>query len=396
MKGIVADIKGKYAVVLSRDGSFIKVRNNGLYSIGSEIDTVKPAGINTRMLARVSSMAAGAILVMGVSFGAYSYTVPYSLVDVDINPSIEITTNIYDRIIKTEALNEDGQKLLLTGSLKHSSLDEGITVILNNAVQQGYLKGETAENAVVFTIISKDVKKSEKLQKGLETAATTELKAKGVVSELVVGKASQQEHDSAREIGLTPGKLNLIEKAIEAEPGLKLEDLKDAPVRDIMKKIKENRKEDKQDKQDSQDKQGNQDNKQGKQGNQDNKQGKQGNQDNKQGKQDNQDNKQGKQDNQDSKQGKQDNQDSKQGKQDMQDSKQDKQDKQNNNQDVKKNENSDNTDNANTGNGNSDAITEESSTVSGHVVVNDQSGNGKSDNVEGNSKSDNKKDYNNN
>ena len=391
MKGIVADIKGKYAVVLSKDGSFVKVRNNGLYSIGCEIDIGKPAGINTRMLARVSSMAAGALLVMGVSYGAYSYTVPYSLVDVDINPSIEITTNIYDRIIKTEALNEDGQKLLLTVSLKHSRLDEGVTVILNNAIQQGYIKEETAENAVIITVVSKDVKRSEKLQKGLETIAVAELKEEGVKSDLVIGKASQQEHDSAREIGLTPGKLNLIERAIQAEPGLKLEDLKDAPVKDIMKKIKENRKEDKQNqdsKQVKQDSQDNQDSKQVKQDSQDNQDSKQVKQDS----QDNQDNKQGKQDSQDN----QDNKQGKQGKQDSKQVKQDKQDKQVNNQGVKKNENSDNSDNANTGNGNSDAITEESSTVSGHVVVNDQSGNGKSDNVEGNSKSDNKKDYNNN
>lgn len=345
MKGIVADIRGKYAVVLSKDGSFIKVRYNGLYSIGCEIDIEKPAGINTRMIARAASMAAGALLVMGMGYGAYCYTVPYSLVDVDINPSIEITTNIYDRIIKTEALNVDGQKLLENDSLKHSKLDEGIAVILNNAVQQGYIKAE-AENAVVFTVVTRNSEKSEKLQKGLEAAAAAEFKEEGLNSELVVGKASQQEHDSAREIGLTPGKLNLIEKAIEAEPGLKLEDLKDVPVRDIMKKVKENKKEDKQiDKQDN--KQNNQDNKQN---NQDNKQNNQDNkQDNQDGKQDKQGNKQGNKDN--NKQGKQGNE---------------------------KNENNGKSYNTKKGNNNGD-VTENTGSGSDDVSLNEQDGNGNKD-----------------
>lgn len=241
MKGIVADIKGRYAVVLAGDGSFIKVRNRGSYAVGCEINYEKPAGVNVRMLARVSSLAAGALLVLGIGCGAYSYTMPYSFVDVDINPSIELTTNIYDRIIKTEALNEDGRKLLQAGSLKNSELEEGVAAILNNAVQQGYLKEGAAGNTVLVTVVSKNDTKSDQLKKGLQAAAASKLEKEGVETKLVVEKASSQERDNARKAGLTPGKLNLIEKAVKAEPGLKPEDLKNAPLKNIMDKIKESK-----------------------------------------------------------------------------------------------------------------------------------------------------------
>ena len=276
MKGIVADVKGRYAVILTGDGSFIKVRNSGSYTVGCEIDFEKPAGVNTRMLARVSSLAAGALLVLGIGCGAYSYTVPYSFVDVDINPSIEITTNIYDRIIKTEALNEDGKKLLQAGSLKNSDLEEGVAALLNNAVQQGYLKDGAAGNTVLVTVVSKNDTKSDQLKRGLQAAAASKLKTEGVETKLVVEKASRQERDDARKAGLTPGKLSLIEKAVKAEPGLKPEDLKNAPLKNIIDKIKESRKESKQNngqekrqgKQEKQEKQGNQgiQDSQGKQG----------------------------------------------------------------------------------------------------------------------------------
>lgn len=246
MKGIVADIKGKNIVVLSKDGRFLQMRNNGLYQIGCEIDIKEQPGMNMRMLTRVASMAAVAMFVLGLGYGAYSYTVPYSYVDMDINPSIELTANVFDRIINAEGLNEDGKKLLLSDSLKHSTLDKGIADLLDKAVKQGYLKQETLENAVVFTVLSNDSDKSAKLGKKLSTAVNAELKAEGVETELVVESASREEYDNAREIGMTPGKLNLIKKAIEAKPELKLEDLKDASVKDIMKQIKQTRQEDKQ------------------------------------------------------------------------------------------------------------------------------------------------------
>lgn len=254
MKGIVADIDKKYIVILSSDGRFVKIRNNGLYAIGSEIDTGRPllaTRADFRLKARTASLAAGILLALGLGYGAYSYTVPYSYVDVDINPSIEITTNIFDRILKVEGLNEDGQKLLQANRMTNSRLDEGIAFVLSNAVKQGYLSAEPSENAIIMTVVSNDTQKSAKLRKNVETAVDTELKSEGIRSDLVVAKASHEERETAKKKGLTPGKLNLIEKAVGSEPELKVEDLKDTPVKDILKQIDETRKNAREDKKDN-------------------------------------------------------------------------------------------------------------------------------------------------
>ena len=238
MKGIVVDIKGKYAVVLSREGGFIKIRNNGYMNIGCEIDLNQPAVLNTNMLARVSSIAAAFLCTLGLSYSAYSYSMPYSYVGVDINPSIELTANIYDRIIKTEALNNEGQLLLKSGGFNNKKLEAGVNELIDTAVRQGYLKTET-ENTVFLTVTSKDEDKSSQLKKELKSSASKELNDVKVDSLVVVEKASVERHEDAKKIGITSGKLLLIEKAIEKEPDLRLDDLKDVPVKEIMRHIKD-------------------------------------------------------------------------------------------------------------------------------------------------------------
>lgn len=284
MKGIVAQIEGKYAVILTQDGSFQKVRAKPYMETGVEIDMDQPSEKfrNTRFAMKVTSIAAAALLALGTGYGAYCYTVPYSYVHLDINPSIELTANVYDRIIKAEALNEDGQKLLKGRNLKHVKIDEGVSDLLGAAVQEGYLAdnthqagdavsstGEDAntsgngsnasggasdnagdstnpsnkippqgnDNAVLLTISSNSSKKSGILKKEITDTASKELDNDKVDSEILVGEASMEQRNEARELGVTPGKLALIEDALEDEPELQLDDLKKNSVKELLKII---------------------------------------------------------------------------------------------------------------------------------------------------------------
>lgn len=270
MRGIVAETNKKYAIILAQDGSFRKIKAAAYMTVGSEIDLNQPTGNVkvSRLMTKISAIAAAALFIMGIGYGAYSYTVPYSYVDVDINPSIELTVNVYDRIITTEALNDDGKKLLDNKNLKNLSLKAGVSQLLNTALDLGYLKAENVnsntdkngtvsdnraissntsisesglviENAVLLTVSSLNEKKSGELKKELAVVASKELEKGSVKSEVLVGEASVKQRDDARRFGVTPGKLALIEDAMEGEPELKLDELKKAPVKDLIKKAKD-------------------------------------------------------------------------------------------------------------------------------------------------------------
>ncbi len=283
MKGIIAQIEGKYAVVLAQDGSFRKIRAKPHMETGIEIDMDQPAGKlqNTRLVMKVTSIAAAALLALGAGYGAYSYAMPYSYVHLDINPSVELTANVYDRIIKAEALNEDGRKLLEGSSLKFSRIETGVSDLLGIAVEKGYLtedepqtEGATTgaavnantpvnvntpggntdsaeadeqpqvlDNAVLVTVSSNSPRKSGNLKKKIMDVASRELDTDKVESEILVGETSMEQRNEARELGITPGKLALIEDAMEGEPEFQLDDLKKDSVKELLKKLqgKENK-----------------------------------------------------------------------------------------------------------------------------------------------------------
>jgi len=237
VKVVIVDIDGKYAVALKKDGEFIKIRNNGKYKVGYEYNVEKR--FTAGKVARIASMAAVFALIVGVGVGVYSYNMPYSYVDLEINPSVEITANIFDRIISVKGLNDAGEQLLSQNGIKNRVLQEGIEIIVSSALEQGYLKKDE-ENAIIITVSAKDSTKAGQLEERIGAVAAEKLQSYSVKSEILVEETTvDQKQEAAKKYGITSGKMNLINKLIEKDPELKIDDLKDKPVKDIMESIKE-------------------------------------------------------------------------------------------------------------------------------------------------------------
>ncbi len=242
MKAVVVEISGKYAVVMGKNGTFQKIRNNGRMQVGYEVEVPSAGSFNVPAFTKFAAVAAVFLLITSTGFGAYSYYKPYSYIDVDINPSIELTANMFDRIIKVEALNDDARDLIAMNSFSNKKLEDGVENILKKAVEKGYLSSGTDENAVMLTVSSKDEKKAEKIGAIVNNKAAERLKSQKVNTEILLEKIPLERREAAREQGLSPGKLMLIEKAQQSNPELKAADLKNAPVKDILKSIRGDRK----------------------------------------------------------------------------------------------------------------------------------------------------------
>ena len=98
MSGIIVSVKGRYAVLLTKNSDFIKVKNKN-YSVGDKVKIPQYKG-------QILAAAASFIVVCG---GISSYFVPAKYMSVDINPSVMMTINIYNRVINTKPLNDDAE-----------------------------------------------------------------------------------------------------------------------------------------------------------------------------------------------------------------------------------------------------------------------------------------------
>lgn len=261
MKAVVVDIKGRDAIVLSKDGQFIKVRDKSPLQVGVEIDlNEKKRTLPYRFVMRAVAAAAVFVFSIGIGYGAYSYYTPYSYIDVDINPSVEIVANRYDRILKVEAINEDGAKVLEDQSFKNKPVNFAVEEIIKQASEKGYMKEEVT-NAVMLTVSSKDESKAQEVEKKVQEAAKDKIETSGVKSDVLVEKVTIERRDEARQMDISPGKLVLIERLQEVKPEAKVNEYKDTPVRDLLKAIGNEKKEVRKDEKENKDTKENKDNK---------------------------------------------------------------------------------------------------------------------------------------
>lgn len=244
MKAVIVELIEDKAVVLCKNGDFMKIKKCKGYEVGKEIDISSVTNFKMSRLTKMVSAAAAVILVAGLSYGIYSYNTPYSYLNIDINPSVEIATNVYDRIISVKPLNEDGQKLLELGSYKNMKLEDGVEELLQDARDEGYFNDEQ-RNAVMITVSGKDEDKVAEIEEQVKDTAEAEVKEVSKDAQVVVEKVPLVRHQEAQKLGISPGKMLLIERLKAVSPEIKPEDYVDKPVKEILSAINEKKKESK-------------------------------------------------------------------------------------------------------------------------------------------------------
>ena len=183
-------------------------------------------------------------VVLSSAGGGYTYAYakpPVAYVSMDINPSVELGVNGFDKVTSVEAYNEDGEKILGGTDLVNSDVDDAIKIVILNAISEGYIN-EDGLSAIEITTSADKEDVATKLNESLKEIAEETLDNNNVEAEVETEKVGLARRAEARELGITPGKLNLIQKLQELDATINVEDYKESSVKDIQKKTKELRK----------------------------------------------------------------------------------------------------------------------------------------------------------
>ena len=108
-------------MLLSDAGDVVRVKNKN-YTVGQRIQ----GNTTTRTSAIVkwaATTAAAGVLLFGGALLALN--MPYAEVSLDVNPGIEITTNMFNTIIGVSAMNEDAQRVINHAALKGAKIADG-------------------------------------------------------------------------------------------------------------------------------------------------------------------------------------------------------------------------------------------------------------------------------
>ena len=194
------------------------------------------------------ALALVACIILSSGVGVYAYSRnPVAYVSMDINPSVELGVNAFDKIVSVEAYNEDGKKILEGTNLINTNASDAVSIIITNAISDGYITDDvttiaTATVAVEITTSTDKEKVAIKLNEVLKEAANKTLIDNNIDVEVETEKVAIIRRDEARKLGITPGKLNLIQKLQALDPTITVEEYKYSSVKIIQEKTNELRK----------------------------------------------------------------------------------------------------------------------------------------------------------
>jgi len=178
-------------------------------------------GLKTVM--QLAAACVALVLLVGGIFYYRGNLMVDSLVDLDVNPGIELLTNQKNRVLEAYATNGDGDKVLSgmdlhNVDLHNVDLQVALNAIVGSMVQQGYMTKDT--KGVLVTVQNKDQKKADNLRKlvvkEMEIALSTE-DMNAAVFHQVISSQNNNASAFARKNNISLGKavfvLNLANKA---------------------------------------------------------------------------------------------------------------------------------------------------------------------------------------
>jgi len=238
MDACIVELRGRYAAALTSDGQFVRIRNHG-FSVGQTVRLTKrqtmPA--QRRQLRALTAVAAGLLfLVLG---GFKGYQTPVGVVSLDVNPSIEYSINVFDRVLSVRGVNEDGAVLLEQIDetlLKNRSVGDAVEQTIDSLRESGYFS-QDQENDVVLAASSYSAQHAEELAEQLKgrVAQQNDLS-------ILSFSVTHQEVEQAHALGSSAGKVRIVEQlkqSNQSEYGFQEEDWLEKPVRDILQETEE-------------------------------------------------------------------------------------------------------------------------------------------------------------
>jgi hypothetical protein len=247
-KGVLLELQGRQAVVLTPQGEFIRVpAPGGSLEIGDEIEFAETRSTPWAKWGLVAA-AAVVLLVAPAGYQTYALAQPVAIVTVDINPSVQLTLNKKDQVLKVDALNQDGSLVLNGLEYRRQPVGEVVAEIAAKAVEVQKLNVADDAGAVVVAVApvnAKDLPKTQadRIRDAAYSAVTTVVQAtakeKGVEpkANVLAVEATAAEKAEAQQIGISPGKLITGKEIQQVAPQVRLEDLKDVGPGKLLKNL---------------------------------------------------------------------------------------------------------------------------------------------------------------
>jgi len=155
------------------------------------------------------------VLAGGSALYYFSSAAVAAVVSLDVNPSIELRVNRWERVISAEALNADAEVILEGMDLRDADLSVAVNAVVGSLLQHGYL--EKISSAILISVEDGNADRASRLEQALTAEVDASLK-NYAANASVLSQTIRQEpalEQQARENNISVGKAHLVREIME-------------------------------------------------------------------------------------------------------------------------------------------------------------------------------------
>lgn len=159
-----------------------------------------------------------------VIFGGYGlYMTPTAYISIDINPSMELSINRFDKVIAVDGYNDDGNQLAETADVTHMNYLDAVNKIISDEDVSGYL---SSDGVLSLTVAGENDSQCQRILSDMEECTSGHENAR-------CHMGNTEEMEAAHGAGLSLGKYRALLRLQELDPQVTAEDVKDMSMREI-------------------------------------------------------------------------------------------------------------------------------------------------------------------
>lgn len=161
-------------------------------------------------------------------FGAYSlYFTPTATISIDVNPSIELNVNRFDRVVGVIAYNADGEQLAESLDVDNMEYTAAVDQVLAN---DQIIERLSAEETLTISVVGSDDAQASRILENMERC-TSQMK------NAYCYRMQEEDVEGAHEAGLSYGKYRAYLELHALDPNVTTADVQGMTMRQIRDRI---------------------------------------------------------------------------------------------------------------------------------------------------------------
>lgn len=151
LKGIILELRKKYAIIITKEGNFKKIQTQPTFThVGQEVEISEKKQVT--FANHLQYTASFLIFILLATFYFLNPSQVYAYVTIGKKPSLELAIDRHQKVLSISALTDDAKSIIKDLDYKNHTVIEVVQSIAMVTMQKKYIKENSNQKFVITTI----------------------------------------------------------------------------------------------------------------------------------------------------------------------------------------------------------------------------------------------------